>query len=140
MIYVFNRSWVDTWWQQYITYLHTNSTHTTEKGKFGKCGPYPIFASYTLAFALQLRKKHNESKEQKLCFIIKSNYSVQITLVWKSKRSFLKCCIWSVALYWAETWTLGENKERVKNALETFCWGGMLKIKWTDRMMNDEVI
>jgi hypothetical protein len=32
-IYIFNRSWVDTQWQQYITNLHTNSTHNTEKGK-----------------------------------------------------------------------------------------------------------
>jgi hypothetical protein len=29
-IYIFNRSWVDTRWQQYITHLHTNSTHNTE--------------------------------------------------------------------------------------------------------------
>jgi hypothetical protein len=59
-IYIFNRSWVDTRWQQYITHLHTNSTHNTEKGKFGKCGPCPVFTSYTLAFALQLRKKHGK--------------------------------------------------------------------------------
>jgi hypothetical protein len=26
-----------------------------------KCGPCPIFASYTLAFALQLRKKHGKT-------------------------------------------------------------------------------
>jgi hypothetical protein len=36
-------------------------------------------------------------------------------------------------------WTLGENKERVKNAVETFCWRGMLKTKWSDRIMNDQV-
>jgi hypothetical protein len=34
MIYIFNRSWVDTQWQQYITHLHTNSTHNTERGKW----------------------------------------------------------------------------------------------------------
>jgi hypothetical protein len=28
-----------------------------EKKKIGKCGPCPVFASYTLAFALQMRKK-----------------------------------------------------------------------------------
>jgi hypothetical protein len=32
-IYKFNRGWVDTRWQQYITHLHTNSTHNTEIGK-----------------------------------------------------------------------------------------------------------
>jgi hypothetical protein len=33
---IFNRSWVETRWQQYITHLHTNSTHNTEKGKIRK--------------------------------------------------------------------------------------------------------
>jgi hypothetical protein len=51
--------------EQYITHLHTNSTHNTEKGKLwrkiGKCGPCPVFASYTLAFSLQLRKKHGKT-------------------------------------------------------------------------------
>jgi hypothetical protein len=38
MIYIFNRNWVDTRCQQYITHLHTlhtNNTHNTEKGKLG---------------------------------------------------------------------------------------------------------
>jgi hypothetical protein len=37
-----------------------NRTYITIK-KIGKCGLYPIFASYTLAFALQLRKKHGKT-------------------------------------------------------------------------------
>jgi hypothetical protein len=57
----FNRNWVDTRWQQYITHLHINNTHNTEKVKFGKCGPCPAFVSYTLAFALQLRIKHGNT-------------------------------------------------------------------------------
>jgi hypothetical protein len=61
MIYIFNRNWVDTRWQQYITHLHTNNTQNTEKGEFGKCGPCLVFANYTLAFALQLRKKHGKT-------------------------------------------------------------------------------
>jgi hypothetical protein len=59
-IYLFNGNWVDARWQQYITHLHTNSKHNTEKGEFGKCGPCPVFASYTLTFDLQLRKKHGK--------------------------------------------------------------------------------
>jgi hypothetical protein len=47
---------------------------------------------------------------------------------------------WSVALYGSETWTLGKYEERVVNAYEAWCWTRMLKIKWTDRIMNDEVI
>jgi len=35
--------------------------------------------------------------------------------------------------------SLGRNEERVVNAFETWCWRRMLKIKWTDRIANDEV-
>jgi hypothetical protein len=33
-IYIFNRDWVDTRWQQHSTHLHTNSTHNTENGTY----------------------------------------------------------------------------------------------------------
>jgi hypothetical protein len=55
------------------------------------------------------------------------------------KNKLIKHCIWSVALYGSKTWTLGKNEERVVNAFETWCWRRMLKIKWTDRITNDEV-
>ena len=55
------------------------------------------------------------------------------------KKTLINSCIWSVALYGSETWTLGKNEERVANVFETWCWRRMLKIKWTDRIMNDEV-
>jgi predicted secreted Zn-dependent protease len=71
LLLLFNCNWVDTRWQSYSTHLHTNSTHNTEnrtyitikrKGRtYGKCGPCPAFASYTLAFTLQLRKKHGKT-------------------------------------------------------------------------------
>jgi len=34
---------------------------------------------------------------------------------------------------------LKKNEERIINAFETWCWRRMLKIKWRDRIMNDEV-
>jgi len=55
------------------------------------------------------------------------------------KKELTKSCIWSVALYGSEIWTLGKNEERVINAFETRCWRRMLKINWTDRVTNDEV-
>jgi Cu/Zn superoxide dismutase len=42
--------------QQYSTHLHTNGSQNREKS-IGQC---PVFASYTLEFALQLRKKHGK--------------------------------------------------------------------------------
>jgi hypothetical protein len=40
-IFIFNLNWVDTRWQQYITHLHTNSTHNTGKAKLGSAGRAP---------------------------------------------------------------------------------------------------
>jgi hypothetical protein len=64
-----NCNWVATRWQQYSTHLHTNSTqndtkqtmHRTTQKFLEECGPCPVFASYTLAFALQLRKTHGKA-------------------------------------------------------------------------------
>jgi len=44
------------------THLHTNSNRTTQiTTNVEECGPCPVFASFTLAFALQLRKKHGKT-------------------------------------------------------------------------------
>jgi hypothetical protein len=46
--------------KQYTEYRERN-IYNNKKKKFGKCAPCPVFASYTLAFALQLRKKHGKT-------------------------------------------------------------------------------
>jgi hypothetical protein len=46
--------------KQYTEYRGRN-IHNNQKKKFGKCGPCPVFASYSLAFAWQLRKKHGKT-------------------------------------------------------------------------------
>jgi hypothetical protein len=55
------------------------------------------------------------------------------------EKKLIKSCIWSVAVYGSETWTLVENEEAVVNEFETWSWRRILKIKWTDRLTNDEV-
>jgi hypothetical protein len=69
-----NCNWVVTRWQLYNTHLHTNNTQNDTKQTIHsttqnfenntkileECGPCPDLASYTLAFALQLRKKHGK--------------------------------------------------------------------------------
>jgi hypothetical protein len=45
--------------KQYTEYRERN-IHKSNK-IFGKCGPCPVFASYPLAFALQLKKKHGNT-------------------------------------------------------------------------------
>jgi len=46
------------------THLHTNNNRTTQiTTNVEECGPCPVFASFTLAFALQLTKKHEMKKK-----------------------------------------------------------------------------
>jgi hypothetical protein len=49
------------------------------------------------------------NKKQLLCV---NNLNLEI------KKKLTKCCIWCVALYVSETWTLGKNEERVINGFE----------------------
>jgi hypothetical protein len=46
--------------KQYTEYRERD-IHNNKKKKFGNCGLCPAFASYTLIFALQLRKKHGKT-------------------------------------------------------------------------------
>jgi len=55
------------------------------------------------------------------------------------KKKLINSCIWSVALYGSEIWTLGKNEERVVNTFEIRSRRRMLEIKWSDRIRNDEV-
>jgi len=42
-------------------HIYTQTIRGTTQLIWEECGPYPVFASYTLAFALQLRKKHGKT-------------------------------------------------------------------------------
>jgi len=37
-----------------------NKQYKEQHNSLGECGPCPVLASYTLSFALQLRKKHGK--------------------------------------------------------------------------------
>jgi hypothetical protein len=45
--------------KQYTEYTERNINNDKNRNEW-KRGPCPVFASYTLAFALQLRKKHGK--------------------------------------------------------------------------------
>ena len=52
----------------------------------------------------------------------------------------MKCYIWSIALYGAETWTLRAVDQKHLESFEMWCWRRMEKISWTDRVINEEVL
>ena len=56
------------------------------------------------------------------------------------KKKLVKCYVWSVALYGAETWTLRKKERNYLEAFEMWCWRRMEKISYMDRITNEEVL
>jgi hypothetical protein len=56
------------------------------------------------------------------------------------KKKIVKCYIWGISLYDAESWTLRKVEQKYKEILKTWCWRRMEKIIWTDHVRNEEVL
>jgi len=54
-------------------------------------------------------------------------------------KKLVKCYIWSIDLYGAETWTLWAVDQKHLESFEIWCWRRMEKISWTDHVRNEEV-
>ena len=52
----------------------------------------------------------------------------------------MKCYIWSIGLYGAETWTLRAVDQKHLESFEMWCWRRMEKIIWTDHVRNEDVL
>ena len=57
-----------------------------------------------------------------------------------SRKNLVKCYIWSMALYGAETWTLRAADQKYLESFEMWCCRRMEKISWTDHVKNEEVL
>jgi hypothetical protein len=56
------------------------------------------------------------------------------------RKKLVKCYIWSIALYGAETWTLRKVDQKYLESFEMWCWRRIKKIIWTERVRNEEVL
>jgi hypothetical protein len=56
------------------------------------------------------------------------------------RKKLVKCYVWSIALYDAETWTLRTVDQKNLESFEMWCWWRMEKISWTDHVRNEEVL
>jgi hypothetical protein len=56
------------------------------------------------------------------------------------RKKLVKCYIWSIALYGAETWTFWAVDQKHLESFEMWCWRRMEKISWTDRVRYEEVL
>ena len=55
-------------------------------------------------------------------------------------KKLVKCYVWSMALYGAETWTLWARDQKRLESFQIWCWRRMEKISWTDHVRNEEVL
>ena len=55
-------------------------------------------------------------------------------------KKLVKCYSWRRALYRAETWTLRKVDRKYLKSFEIWSWRRMVKISWTDRVRNIEVL
>ena len=55
----------------------------------------------------------------------------------KLKKRIIRCLVWSVALYAAETWTLTQTDRRRLEAFEMRIWRRMEKTRWRDKVTEE---
>jgi len=60
------------------------------------------------------------------------------TLDLELRKKLVKCYVWSIALYGAETWTLRAVNQKHVESFEMWCWRRMEKISWTDHVRNED--
>ena len=78
--------------------------------------------------------------------IAKSNFSTlkgiltnsKISL--KTKINLIRTYVWSSMLYGAESWTITKDMEAKINAAEMWFYRRMLKVSWTQRITNEEIL
>ena len=55
------------------------------------------------------------------------------------RKKLVKCYIWSMALYGAETWMLQAADQKYLESFEMWCWKRM-EISWTDHVRSEKVL
>jgi hypothetical protein len=56
------------------------------------------------------------------------------------RKKLVKCYVWSIALYGAETRMLRAVDQKRLESFEIWCWRRMEKISWTDQVRNEDVL
>jgi hypothetical protein len=56
------------------------------------------------------------------------------------RKKLVKCYVWSIALYGAETWTLQAINQKHLKSFKMWRWRRMEKLSWTDHVRNEDVL
>jgi hypothetical protein len=73
-----------------VQYTFTNKQYIEQHKNYEECGPCPVFASFTLALALQLRKKHGETSVRVTKYIDTFDIDIDVAISISICRSAIK--------------------------------------------------
>lgn len=87
-----------------------------------------------------------EQEIKRRCAITRSAVE-KLNKIWKDRRitkntkvRLMKCLVFPIFLYGAETWSLRIQDRRKIDALEMWCWRRMLNIPWTAFRTNNSIL
>jgi len=66
--------------------------------------------------------------------------AISVKLNLELKKWSIKCLVWSIALYDAQTWTLIQADRSRLEAFEMWIWRRMEKINWKGKKTNEEIL
>lgn len=56
------------------------------------------------------------------------------------RKRFVKACVYNVTLYGFESQTISETEKKRRETFEMYCYGIFLRIKWIDKVTNEEML
>ena len=62
------------------------------------------------------------------------------SISWETKSRVLRCYVWSTLLYGSECWTITKELQNKLEAAEMWFWRRILKISWTHKVSNKDVL
>ena len=58
----------------------------------------------------------------------------------QTRKRAIKTYVWSTLLYGCEAWTVSREMERRLEAMEMWCWRRMMRVSWTERRSNENIL
>ena len=130
--------WYFTYWVLSIKIQIFRFSHTTDR--ISCTGPFPrsqVLPSTSIAIA-DNRTAASPTIAKTLTF--RGHLLVWTVYFMLHIVLLVKCYVWSMALYGAETWTLRATDQKRLKSFEMRCWRRMEKISWTNHVRNEEVL
>ena len=108
--------------------------------------PIEIVKNFTF-LGSRIDKSADCSKEIRQRLLLGRTAMTKLLKIWndkdittRTKKKLVQSLIFPIALYGCESWTVKQEDRRRIEAFELWCWRKMLRVPWTAKMTNQEVL